>query len=60
MAAKKREVLALYELEQLGVDEIAERLGCSPGTVKSRLHHARAEFTAIARKMGCLDPEALI
>ncbi len=57
MAPKKREVLALYELETLGIDEIAERIGCSAGTVKSRLHHARKEFVDIARRLGCLDVE---
>lgn len=57
MSPRKREVLAMFELEHLGVEEIAERLGCSPGTVKSRLHHARKEFVSIAGRMGCLDVE---
>jgi RNA polymerase sigma-70 factor (ECF subfamily) len=52
MAAKKREVFVLYELEQLSGEEIAERVGVPVGTVWTRLHHARLEFDRIAKKRG--------
>lgn len=54
LAHKKREVFAMYELEGLSGDEIAERLGCSVDTVWSRLHYARKDFEALARKRGLL------
>lgn len=43
-----RRVLTLYFLEDMQVNEIAEVLGCSDGTVKSRLHYAR---TALRRRI---------
>lgn len=39
-----REVLVLRFYEDLKIQEIAERLGISRGTVKSRLHYAIAEM----------------
>jgi RNA polymerase sigma-70 factor, ECF subfamily len=50
MAPKKREVFALFELEGLSGEEIAERVGCKVETVWTRLHYARADFERIARK----------
>ena len=35
-------VLTLRFLEEMSIDEIAAVLDCSPGTIKSRLHYARA------------------
>lgn len=55
MAPKKREVFALFELEGLSGDEIAERLGCPVNTVWTRLHHARQEFLTVAARLGCLE-----
>ncbi|HET6455427.1 MAG TPA: sigma-70 family RNA polymerase sigma factor [Armatimonadota bacterium] len=42
-----REVLTLYFLEDLSVDEIAEVLGVASGTVKSRLHFAKKALRAV-------------
>ncbi|HTN01526.1 MAG TPA: sigma-70 family RNA polymerase sigma factor [Planctomycetaceae bacterium] len=39
-----REVLTLRFLEELELSEIAEVIGCSVGTVKSRLHYAKSEM----------------
>lgn len=55
MTPKKREVFALFELEGLSGEEIAERLGCPVGTVWTRLHHARAEFLKIGKRLGALE-----
>ncbi len=52
MAFKKREVFALYELEGLSGEQIAERIGCKVDTVWTRLHYARKDFERIARKRG--------
>lgn len=55
MAPKKREVFALFELEGLSGEEIAERIGCKVETVWTRLWHARREFERIARQRGLLE-----
>lgn len=55
MSPKKREVFALYELEQLSGEEIAERAGIPLNTVWTRLFHARKEFLALARKLRVLE-----
>lgn len=52
MAPKKREVFALFELEGLSGEEIAERVGCPVDTVWTRLFHARKDFERLARKQG--------
>jgi len=48
LAPKHRAVLALREIQGLSYDEIATTLKCRPGTVMSRLHHARRQ---LARKL---------
>ena len=50
LSPKKRLVLVLFEIEELPIDEIAKIAGCPENTVWSRLHHARAELKAMARK----------
>ncbi len=55
MSPKKREVFALFELESLSGEEIAERTGCPINTVWTRLYHARRQFLEIARRLGVLD-----
>jgi RNA polymerase sigma-70 factor (ECF subfamily) len=42
-----REALTLYFLQQLNIDEIAAVLAIPTGTVKSRLHHAKAALAKI-------------
>jgi len=51
MAPKKREVLALFELEGLSGEEVAERVGCKVATVWTRLFHARKEFEQLGARM---------
>ena len=55
MAPKKREVFALFELEGLTGEEVAERVGCKLATVWTRLFHARKDFERIARKRGLIE-----
>jgi RNA polymerase sigma-70 factor (ECF subfamily) len=48
-----REVLILRDVEDLSYDELCEVTGLPDGTVKSRLHRARAMLKqAVERKMG--------
>jgi RNA polymerase sigma-70 factor (ECF subfamily) len=47
LSQKHREVLVLYFLEEFSLAEIARIVGCPEGTVKSRMHHAKAEMKAI-------------
>ena len=51
MSRKKREVFALFELQELPGEEIAFLLGIPLDTVWSRLTHARREFTRIGRSL---------
>ncbi len=44
LPAKYRDILVLREYEELAYEEIAEVLGCSKGTVESRLFRARARL----------------
>jgi RNA polymerase sigma-70 factor (ECF subfamily) len=57
MRPKQREVFALFELEALSGEEIAERVGCPVNTVWTRLHHARKAFVRIGRKRGFIEEE---
>ena len=50
LSAKKRTALVLCEIEGLPVEQVAEIVGCPVNTVWSRLHHARAELTRLAKK----------
>jgi RNA polymerase sigma-70 factor (ECF subfamily) len=44
---KHREVLVLHFLEDLSIVEIANVVGCSEGTVKSRIHYAKRAMKEI-------------
>ncbi len=48
-----RAVILLREVEGMAYEEIAKALGCSTGTVMSRLHYAREKLkNAISRRIG--------
>lgn len=51
LTAKKRIVFVYHELCGMGPDEIAQTIGASYNTVRSRLHHARLEFTEALREL---------
>lgn len=44
LSPEHRAMVSLFYYEQLSVAEIAEVLGISPGTVKSRLYHCRQQL----------------
>ncbi len=53
LSLKHREVIVLMDLEERTAPETALILGCSVGTVYSRLHYARKQFgVAVRREMG--------
>ena len=54
LAPELRMVIVLRYTEGLAYDEIAEALGCSPGTVASRLNRAHK---LLERRLGHLAPE---
>jgi RNA polymerase sigma-70 factor (ECF subfamily) len=60
MAPKKRIVFVYHELMGLMPEEIAEAVDTSPNTVRSRLHHARIEFTRIVARLTREAPELVV
>ncbi len=50
LSPKKRLVLVLFEIEGVPIEEVAKIAGCPENTAWSRLHYARAELTAMARR----------
>ena len=43
-------MLVLFEIEGLPIEEVAQIAQCPENTAWSRLHYARAELMAMARK----------
>jgi RNA polymerase sigma-70 factor, ECF subfamily len=50
LPARYREVMVLCDLEEMSYVEAAATLGCAVGTVRSRLHRARAMLTTRLRE----------
>ena len=50
LSPKKKLVLVLFEIEGLPIEEVAKIAECPENTAWSRLHYARAELMAMARK----------
>ena len=50
------ELLRLWAWEQLDPAEIAEVLGCSPGTARTRMHRARARLREALVQRGVSGP----
>lgn len=46
LSPKHRTVVILFEIEGLSHQEISEVMGCSVGTVRSRLHYAKQQLQA--------------
>lgn len=49
LPAKRRAVLVLRFLDDLGIEETAEIVGCSPGTVKTHTARGLADLRALLR-----------
>jgi RNA polymerase sigma-70 factor (ECF subfamily) len=47
LTPEQRAVLTLYYFEELSIAEVSMILGVPPGTVKSRLYHARGKLKAL-------------
>jgi RNA polymerase sigma-70 factor (ECF subfamily) len=52
LPADYRDVVSLHYHEDLGLQEIADRLGSTESAVRSRLHRARSRLRAILEKAG--------
>ncbi len=59
LSSEHREVLLLKEWQELSYAEIARTLGTPPGTVGSRLHHARAALKQVLGRRGFSWQEGL-
>jgi len=52
LSREHREVLQLRYFEDLPYSEIAAVVGCSIGTIRSRLHHAKSALRSVLTKLG--------
>jgi len=59
LSPEHREILVLREMDGFDYGEIARELEISPGTVASRLHHARRSLREILERRG-VTPESMI
>lgn len=50
LSPEQRQVVILADIEELSYQEIAEVVGCSIGTVRSRLHRARNQLRRLLTK----------
>jgi RNA polymerase sigma-70 factor, ECF subfamily len=57
LPARYREVIVLCELQEVAYSGAAEVIGCSIGTVRSRLHRARALLIRKLESLGLESPE---
>ena len=57
LSPKKKLVLVLFEIEGLPIEEVAKIAECPENTAWSRLHYARAELMAMARKRARVGAE---
>jgi RNA polymerase sigma-70 factor (ECF subfamily) len=54
LPANYREVIVLCDLENMDYAQTAQQLGCAVGTIRSRLHRARAILgTKLRKSQGC-------
>lgn len=49
LSIKHRTVVVLYEIEGLSHQEVADVVGCSEGTVRSRLHYAKQQLQSLLK-----------
>ncbi len=59
LSPEHRIVLVLRELEEMDYSAIAKTIGVPPGTVASRLHHARTALRSVLERRG-VTPEDMI
>ena len=55
LSEKHRTVFVLREMEGLSYEQMADAIGCSTGTVMSRLHHARKKLQHALIEMGIVE-----
>lgn len=48
---KLREVIVMYEMQDMNYEEIANKIKCPVGTVRSRLFNARKELSVILKDL---------
>jgi len=50
LPAEQRRILLLADIEDLSYQEIAQIVGCSVGTIRSRLHRARGQLRTLVTR----------